>query len=138
MKKERRFLDSKLLIYTDDHDAPTKQTKALELFGELRTTNQGVISTQVLQEYFVVVTRKLAVPPDIARRKVQLFANLNLIQIDLNMILAAIDLHRLHQLSFWNALIIRSALSGGCSSLLTEDLQHGQHIEGLEIINPFL
>jgi predicted nucleic acid-binding protein len=137
MKKERRFLDSKLLIYTDDHDAPTKQTKALELFGELRTTNQGVISTQVLQEYFVVVTRKLAVPPEIARRKMQLFANLNLIQIDLNIILAAIDLHRLHSLSFWNALIIRSALSGGCSSLLTEDLQHGQHIEGLKIINPF-
>jgi predicted nucleic acid-binding protein len=138
MKKALRFLDSNILIYTDDHDSPDKQAKALKLFGELRTSGQGMISTQVLQEYFVVVTRKLNVSPDIARRKVELFARLNLVQIELETILAAIDLHRRHKFSFWDALIIRSASKGGCSVLLTEDLQHGRCIDGLEIVNPFL
>lgn len=136
--KNRSFLDTNILIYTDDHDAPEKQEQSLELFEKLRLSGLGVISTQVLQEYFVIATRKLGVPPEIARRKVELFARIDIIQINFELILGAIDLHRLHQFSFWDSLIIRAAIAGGCSILLTEDLQHQQRIDGLEILNPFI
>lgn len=135
---ERHFLDTNILVYTDSHDEPQKQQLALAIVEQARITNLGVLSTQVLQEYFVTATRKFNVPAPIARRKVELFARLNLIQIDLDRILAAIDLHRLHHFSLWDALIVRCAIDGGCSILLTEDMQHGQQLHGLEIRNPFI
>lgn len=133
----RSFLDTNILVYTDDHDAPEKQARSLELLEQARQEGWGVLSTQVLQEYFAATTRKLGVPPDIARRKVELFSRLDLVIIDLQDILAAIDIHRLHGTGFWDALVIRAARTAGCSVLLTEDLQHGQRIDGLEIVNPF-
>jgi len=134
----RSFLDTNVLLYTDDHDTPAKQAKALALFVQIRTDKTGVISTQVLQEYFPTATRQLGVPAAIARRKVELFAHLDLVVLDLPDILSAIDLHRLHQCSLWDALIVRAALQAKCAMLYTEDLQHGQRIEGLEIVNPFV
>ena len=79
----RSFFDTNVLAYTDDHDSPTEQSRALALFEEARRTGTGVVSTQVMQEYFVTVTRKLGVPVDVARRKVELFARLGLVVIDL-------------------------------------------------------
>lgn len=111
---------------------------ALDLFERARTGGTGVLSTQVLQEYFVAATRNLGVSADIARRKVGLFARLQLVTLDLDHILGATDPHRLHGLSFWDALIVRAALDAGCDTLLTEDLQHGRRFEGLSIENPFL
>jgi len=131
------FFDTNILIYTDDHDAPEKQTRALDLIEQARSTNTGFVSTQVLQEYFVAATRKLGVPVTIARRKVELFSHLNLVQVGVENILSAIDLHRLYGFSFWDALIVDCALGGGCNVLITEDLQHGQRVNGLEIRNPF-
>jgi predicted nucleic acid-binding protein len=132
----RSFFDSNILVYTDDHDAPKKQTAALNLVEEARLQRSGVISTQVLQEYFAT-TRKLKVRPEIARRKVEIFARLDVVQVDLDLILCAIDLHRLHALSFWDALIVRAALANGCTVLYSEDLQTGQRLNGLQIVNPF-
>jgi predicted nucleic acid-binding protein len=134
----RSFFDTNVLAYTDDHDSPTKQSRALALFEEARRTGAGVVSTQVMQEYFVTVTRKLGVPVDVARRKVELFARLGLVVIDLADVLAAIDLHRLHQIAFWDALVVRAAQRANCSVLYTEDMQHGRRIDGLSIRNPFL
>ena len=134
----RSFFDTNVLAYTDDHDSPTKQSRALALFEEARRTGAGVVSTQVMQEYFVTVTRKLGVPVEVARRKVELFARLGLVVIDLADVLAAIDLHRLHQIAFWDALIVRAAQRANCSVLYTEDMQHGCRIDGLSILNPFL
>ncbi len=134
---ERSFLDTNILIYTDDQDAPKKQQQALNLIEQVRRQNVGVLSTQVLQEYYAATTCKLGVSAPIARRKVELFSRFNLVQINLVKILGAIDLHRLHNFSFWDALIIRTALDSGCVRLFTEDLQHGQRIENLEIVNPF-
>ena len=133
----RSFLDSNILVYTDDQDAPEKQSAALDLIEEARLRRSGVISTQVLQEYFVAATRKLKVRPGIARRKVEIFARLDVVQVDLDLILGAIDLYRLHALSFWDALIIRAALANGCTVLYSEDLQTGQRLNGLQIVNPF-
>lgn len=134
---ERSFLDSNVLIYTDDQDTPQKQQCALDLIEQARRKNNGVVSTQVLQEYYAATTRKLGVSISVARRKVELFARFDLVQINLSQILAAIDLQRLHHFSFWDALIIRCALNNGCARLFTEDLQHGRRIDGLEIVNPF-
>jgi predicted nucleic acid-binding protein len=133
----RAFIDTNLLIYAEDLDAGRKNRIAQQVLGGLISTRTGVISTQVLQEYFVVATRKLGVSPDSARRKIDLLATIDLVQVDLPMILGAIDLLRLHSLSFWDALILRSAVAAGCTTLLTEDLQHGQVIEGIRVENPF-
>lgn len=133
----RSFFDTNVLVYADDQGAPAKQRRALDLVAEHRRAGTGVVSLQVLQEYFVTVTRKLRVEPRIARRKVELLAEFDVAAPDIADILAAIDLHRLHGLSFWDALILRAATQTGCSVVLTEDLQDQQEINGLRIVNPF-
>ncbi len=134
----RSFLDTNVLVYTDDADTPGKQSRALEIVERCRSERTGVVSTQILQEYFVTATKKLRVPPEDVKRKVELFGHFNVFRIGLDDILAAIDLHRLHQFSFWDALVVRAALRSGCSVLFSEDLQTGRKIDGLEIVNPFL
>jgi len=136
--KDRSFIDTNVLVYTDDHDSAEKRRQALELVARARLGGKAVLSTQVLQEYFVTATRKLGVEAPIARRKVELFSRLNLVRIDLDTILGAVDLHRLHQFSFWDALIVRCAIDAGCSVLYSEDMQHGRKLNGLEFVNPFL
>jgi predicted nucleic acid-binding protein len=133
----RSFLDTNVLLYTDSVDTPAKQRRALELLAEQRLARTGVVSLQVLQEYFVAATRKLAVDAGVARRKVELFANYHVVVLDVEDVLAAIDLHRLHQVSLWDALVLRAAKEGGCSVLYTEDLQHGRSIDGVRIVDPF-
>jgi predicted nucleic acid-binding protein len=133
----RSFLDTNILVYTDDAGAPAKQKLALELVAAHRRTSTGVVSLQVLQEYFVTVTRKLRVDPQIARRKVELLAEFDVAAPEVADILAAIDLHRLHGLSFWDALVVRSAKQSGCTVLLSEDMQDTGEIDGVRIVNPF-
>jgi predicted nucleic acid-binding protein len=133
----RAFLDTNVLVYADDLDAGDKRARARHVLEEAITTQSGVLSTQVLQEYFVVATRKLGVDPAVARRKVELFATLDVVRVDVDRILGAIDLHRLHALSFWDALVVRCAAAAGCSRLLTEDLQHGLVIDGVRVEDPF-
>jgi predicted nucleic acid-binding protein len=137
-KLPRTFLDTNILVYADDRRDPHKQSKSLALIKEHLEKRTGVVSLQVLQEYFVTVTGKLHLDDEIARNKVEIFSRLNVAEPSLGDILAAIDLHRLHGLSFWDALVVRMARQTGCRVLLTEDLRHGQVIDGVEIINPFL
>ncbi|HUF68759.1 MAG TPA: PIN domain-containing protein [Longimicrobiales bacterium] len=134
---DRSFLDTNVLVYTDDADAPGKQAKALDLYERVAREQSGVVSTQVLQEYFVATTRKLGVDPEMARRKVQLFGGLGLVVLDRTQILGAIDLVRLHRFSFWDALIVQAPLDASCRILYSEDLQSGRAIRGLQIRNPF-
>jgi predicted nucleic acid-binding protein len=133
----RSFFDTNVLIYADDKAAPAKQRLALDLITEHRRARTGVVSPQVLQEYFVTVTRKLHVDVSIARRKVELLAEFHVAAPDVSDILAAIDLHRLHTLSFWDALVVRSAKQSGCSVLFSENMQHPRDLDGLQIVNPF-
>jgi predicted nucleic acid-binding protein len=133
----RSFIDTNVLVYTDDHDAPAKQKRALQLIVDCRRTRTGVLSTQILQEYFVAATLKLGVAADVARQKAVLFGRLRVVTIGVDDILAAIDLHRLHNVSFWDALVIRAAQASGCARLYTEDLQDSRQFDGLEIVNPF-
>jgi predicted nucleic acid-binding protein len=131
----RSFFDTNVLIYTDDKASPAKQRRALDLVADHRLSRTGVVSMQVLQEYFVTVTKKLHVEASVARRKVELLAEFDVAAPDVADILAAIDLHRLHKLSFWDALIVRSARQSGCSVLYSEDMQE-RELDGLKIINP--
>jgi predicted nucleic acid-binding protein len=135
--KERVFIDTNLLVYADDLDAGEKTVRARQLVGEALRAQTGVLSTQVLQEFFVVTTRKLGVAPEIARRKVELLATMDVVSVQIPHILHAIDLHRLHSLSFWDALILACAAAAGCPRLWSEDLQHGAVISGVRIENPF-
>ncbi len=133
----RSFFDTNILIYADDNAAPAKQRRALELVAEHRRARTGVVSMQVLQEYFVTVTRKLRVDAAIARRKVELLGEFDVSTPEVADILAAIDLHRLHAFSFWDALILRTAKQAGCTILFSEDMQHTRDLDGLQIMNPF-
>lgn len=132
----RTFFDTNILVYADDVAAGAKRERALALLEEHVRAGTAVLSTQVLQEFYVIATRKLGVPPALARNKVALFGRLDLVEVDLELILGAIDVQRLHQLSFWDALIVRAATVAGCSVLLSEDLQDGQLIDGLRVVNP--
>lgn len=133
----RSFFDTNVLIYADDKSAPAKQRRALDLVAEHRRAGTGVVSMQVLQEYFVTVTRKLRVDARVARRKVELLAEFDVAAPGVADILAAIDLHRLHGFSFWDSLIVRSATQSGCTVLLSEDLQELREVDGMRIVNPF-
>jgi predicted nucleic acid-binding protein len=133
----RPFFDTNVLVYADDADAGAKQQTAQALLAAALSSGNGVVSTQVLQEYFVVATKKLGVPADAAHRKVEIFASLTVIVIDVDHVLEAIKLHRLHQISLWDALIVRAAKVAACAQLLSEHLQDGRSLEGVEIVNPF-
>ena len=134
---ERRFFDTNVLVYAHAADEPRKRKTARKLLSTHLADQTAVISTQVLQEYFVAATR-IGLPAELAQQHVVTYAQANVIQVTTELILAAIDLHRLHQLSFWDALIVRSARASGCSVLFTEDLKHAQDYDGVRVENPFL
>lgn len=135
--KERSFLDSNILVYTDDSASNEKQQRATQLLEEGWNSGNLVISTQVLQEYFAAATRELHVAVETAQRKIELLAHLDIIDIQHQDIVRAIEIHRLYQYSFWDSLIIGSAQKAACFTLYSEDMQHGQRIGGIEVVNPF-
>ncbi|HKC60158.1 MAG TPA: PIN domain-containing protein [Myxococcales bacterium] len=134
---ERCFFDTNVLVYAQSAGEPQKRKTARKLLAAHLGAQTAVFSTQVLQEYFVA-TRRIGLPAELAQQHVATYAQANVVQVTTDLILAAIDLHRLQKLSFWDALIVRSARAGGCSVLMTEDLQHGQSYEGVRVENPFL
>ena len=136
--KGRVFFDTNILIYADDADAGAKCDRAQQIIAAALNNGNGVLSTQVLQEYFVVATRKLGLPAEIAQKKVEIQATMTVIAIDIEHVVEAIKLHRLYGFSFWDCLILHCAKVAGCPRLLSEDLQHGRSIEGVTIENPFV
>lgn len=133
------FFDTNVLVYLFDTDSSDKRKKARALFQKHAEAGDVLLSTQVLQEFYVTVTRKLARPLNAAAaaEAVSSFAELPLVQIDSELIISAI--HRSHndQLSFWDALIVQAAIEGHASTLYSEDMQHGQTANGLRVVNPF-
>lgn len=134
---DRVFVDTNVFVYADDADAGGKRDRARSILSELVSAGRAVVSTQVLQEFYVVATRKLSIPPDRARSRIEVLSRLHVVLIRPELVLGAIDLHRLHALSFWDALVLRCASVAGCSRVLSEDLNHGQIIDGVRIENPF-
>ena len=134
----RAFLDTNILLYGDDLAHSAKQQRALELILEHKARHTGVVSLQVLQEYFVNATRKLGLDPGLVRQKVETYCRFDVVEPVAADILAAIDFHRLHRISYWDALVLHCARKAGCRVLLSEDMQHGQEFDGVRIVNPFL
>jgi predicted nucleic acid-binding protein len=137
-KTSRSFLDTNVLVYTDDPRDPVKQARAISLVKDHLRQRTGVVSLQVLQEYFVSATGKLKLGAQLAKQRVEVFAKFQVAEPKLDDILSAIDLHRLYGLSYWDGLILRMANRSGCQVVLSEDMQHGQVIDGVKIVNPFL
>lgn len=133
------FFDTNVLVYLFDADSTDKRKKARALFAKHADAGDILLSTQVLQEFYVTVTRKLARPLDAAAaaETVSSFAQLPLVQIDSELILSAIHRSRNNQLSFWDALIVQAAIEGHASTLYSEDMQHGQMLDSLRVVNPF-
>ena len=134
---EREFVDTNVLVYAHDGSDVDKQRLARELIRRLFRERNGVLSIQVLQEFFAAATRKLGMPSETARQHVLTYARFDVVSLSASDVTAAIDLHRLHRFSIWDALIVRAALNGACTTLHTEDMQTGRWVETLMIVNPF-
>ena len=131
------FFDTNILCYADDASAPGKQGQAIQLIADYQRRGSMVVSLQVLQEYYAAATRKLGVDPEIAQRKVQLFAKARVVRFEPEDVVRAIELHRLARISFWDALIVHAARLSGAAVLYSEDLQGGATTGGVRIVNPF-
>lgn len=133
------FVDTNVLAYAHDTSDHRRQPVAAALLDELWRAREGVLSTQVLAEFYVVVTRKFDPPMSRrdARALVDAYAAWPVVQVDPPLVVAASALEERHSLSFWDALIIEAARRAGADRLVSEDLQHGRRIAGLTIHNPF-
>jgi predicted nucleic acid-binding protein len=140
--KDKHFLDTNVFIYAIDTSPGLKKKReiARHLIREHIQNETGVISIQVLQEFYQVSTSKIQVPlsTEEALEYLHYMAVLDTVHPEFDMIVAGIRLHEKHRVSFWDGLIIQAALTAGCSRLLSEDLQHGLEIDYLHFENPFL
>ena len=135
----RTFFDTNVLVYLFDADSPDKQVRAREALRERLESGAVVVSTQVLQEFFATVTRKLArpLPADEAEAALRRLMELAVVGIDPDQVLAAAVSSRRDRISFWDALILTAAAVAGCEEVLSEDLRHGQSFGRVRIVNPF-
>lgn len=133
----RSFIDTNVLIYAEAGDAPAKQHAALALLKQLYEGMDGVLSTQVLQEYCNVALKKLKLPPQHIRAQLDLYEQFEVVQVTPAVIRAGLDLHQTRSVAFYDALIMASAQLAGCSVLLSEDMNVGETMAGVRIVNPF-
>jgi len=133
----RNLLDTNLLVYADAADDPVKQKRAVELITGLRASGEAVLSTQVLQEFTNVALRKLRLPQSLIRERLVFYRRFDMAPTSADLIAGALDLHALHGLSFYDALVVQAASVSGCQRLLSEDMQHGAVLAGVQIENPF-
>lgn len=135
----REFVDSNVLLYAYDVSAGERHDRAAELVATLGRRRTGALSIQVLQEFYVNVTRKLAepLPSRLARERIRVLSRWPTHRPRAADVIAAIDLHNKYDVSFWDAMILRSAASLGCDRVWSEDLNAGQRYDGVTVVNPF-
>lgn len=131
------FFDSNILLYADDADAGAKMEIARGLLRGAMRDRTGVVSTQVLQEFYVNARKKLRLDGAAARARVEVYLGFDVVTVTPALVLAAVDLNRLDSLSFWDALVIRAAEHAGCDTLFSEDLQAGRRFGPVRVVNPF-
>jgi predicted nucleic acid-binding protein len=131
------FIDTNIVVYADDVAYPEKQAIAAALIANAYAAGDAVISTQVMQEYYNAAVNKLNMDAALAVERLRFFARFEVVSTTPQLVIAATDLHRLKRLSFWDALILQSAMSSGCHTLYSEDMNHGEIVNGVEIVNPF-
>jgi predicted nucleic acid-binding protein len=134
-----QFVDTNILVYAYDLSQGEKHAQAKTLLLSLWDTGLGCLSIQVLQEFFVSVTRKSKYPltAEQASALIQDFSAWMVHRPGVNDVLSAIDLHQTHHVSFWDAMILQSARQSGCSLVWSEDLSTGQDYAGVKVVDPF-
>ena len=138
--RDNIFLDTNILVYAHDLDAGDKHDVAAKIIYQLWESKNGVLSTQVLQEFYVTLTKKMPRPLNkVATRKIlKEYFSWQMVINDLQIIFQASEIEEDYKISFWDALIVSAAYSKNVATILTEDLNHGQYIEGIFIQNPFI
>ena len=130
------FLDTNILVYSLDQSDAGKQKQSRRLIKSLSAENSGVISTQVMQEFYVAATAKLGADPLLIKDILRSLERFETVVVSPMLIKDAIDCAIINRIPFWDALIVVSAESAHCETLWTEDLNHGQVIRGVRIENP--
>jgi predicted nucleic acid-binding protein len=133
----REFVDTNVLIYAFDRTAGKKRETAVALLARLWSDQIGCLSLQVLQEFYVTATKKLKMAPAEAYAQIDRFGKWTVHRPEVDDVLVAIQLHREKKVSFWDAMILRSAISSGCDFVWSEDLSDGQRWDGVTVRNPF-
>lgn len=136
---DKVFVDTNVLVYAYDRSQPRKHAAALELVSGLWKSGQGVLSTQVLQEFYVVITRKVPRPLTYEKAR-EIVSDLMKWEVFVNgpeAVVSAANLQERYGYSFWDSLILHAAISSKAGTLATEDLKHSDSVEGLTIVNPF-
>jgi len=136
---DKAFFDTNVLVYAFDNGEPEKNAISKQLIHDFGRDGKLVLSTQVLQEFYVTLTKvgRSFLSREEAGELVSDFAEFPLVQVDKNIISWAMKRHQSKAFSFWDALIVEAALQSGCSQLLSEDMQDGLVIGSLTIRNPF-
>ncbi len=135
--RDKIFIDTNILVYMQSGLDPSKTKISRQLFEKSSSENLIVISTQILQEFYITMTRKFGHDPITIKKLLSLFTGFEIVSNNTSTIFDAIDISVLHQLSFWDGLVISAAMMGNCNIIYSEDLNHGQVIRGVEIVNPF-
>jgi predicted nucleic acid-binding protein len=131
------FIDTNVLVYSIDHRVPAKMRRARELLDSLDVSRLPVISTQVVQEFYVAATSKLKIAPLAAKKLVHSLRTIETVTNTVDIAEQAIDISVLSQISFWDSLIIAAAEKARCDMVLSEDLNSGQMYRGIKVIDPF-
>ena len=136
----REFVDSNILVYAFDPSAESKQFIAGQLLQRLSKNGNGCLSVQVLQEFFVTITRKVSVPLaiDEASDLVRDFSTWKVFAPSSDDVLAAIAVHKQAKISLWDAMVVHAASEMGCERLWSEDLKPDAILRGVRVCNPFL
>ena len=132
------FFDTNVLVYVFDRAESIKQARAQDLVTAHMTARDMVLSTQVLQELYVTLTRKKQLGAADALEVVTTFAQERIVPASADLVLRGLALSQQRQLSAWDALIVQAALHAGCTTLYSEDFQNGARFDELVVLNPFL
>jgi predicted nucleic acid-binding protein len=134
------FVDTNVLLYSEDGADAGKQARAVEWLHQLWLRRCGRLSTQVLHEFYANATRKIRppMPAGDARAEVRRYQRWQPWQLDHATVESAWSIESRYGLNYWDALVVAAAQAQGCDYLITEDLQHEQRIDRVQIVNPFL
>jgi len=140
MNENKTFVDTNIIVYAYDTTAGEKHRTAKKNLIGLWRSGRGLVSTQILQELYVTLTRKIPHPlkPVQAGEIIEDMLTWDVVVNDGESIIQAIALENRERLAFWDALVVVAAVRGGAEILLSEDLQAGRAIAGVRVLNPFL
>ena len=131
------FIDTNIFVYANDARDTEKQKKAISIITNLVKTQEGVVSTQVLQEYAYVAIAKLRQRAEIVLRQLKILETFEVVNQSPELIRRAVEIMQTYKISFWDSCIISNAEQANCSQIYSEDLNSGQYYSGVKIVNPF-